>query len=438
MALESGQMVLGGKYRIEELIGEGAFAEVYRATHIKLGVTRAIKVLRRARPGVGSTIFQGFRERFALEAQLGAQLDDPHLIRVHDFEEEEDTLHLVMEYAPGGSLATRIAEWGPLPVDEVVQIGLDVAKGLATLHNNQPRIVHRDLKPSNILFHANGRAKVSDLGLAQVPSRSSRRSWGGSLAVGHPGTPEYMSPEQERETGYLQPPSDVYALGCVLFEMLTGRLYKHVRPGTRVRELRTEVPDWLDDLVARCLRKEKEERPWDGEEVIEALDAEQRARREKLAKLYEATQETLRAKRWQQAIRHCDDIAAIDAGYRDVAQLRTQAEAGLQEEARNTKQAELVRLYAAAQTALSDRDWATVLKHCQEIGRLEPGYRNVARIKAEAEAGLREQREAEERARRDPERRGRHGGARPAHLRRDPPPPGGGGGSFVVVLICVG
>ena len=338
MALESGQKILGGKYRIEELVGEGAFAEVYRATHIRLGVTRAIKVLRKAWPGVGSTVFQGFQERFALEARLGAQLDDPHIIRVYDFEEEEDTLHLVMEYAPGGSLAARIAKQGPLPVDEVVKIGLGVAKGLAALHQNQPQIIHRDLKPSNILFDVEGRAKVSDLGLAQIPGRSSSRSHWGSLAGAHPGTPEYMSPEQEREAGYLQPPSDVYALGCVLFEMLTGRLYKTERPGTRVRELRTEVPDWLDALVERCLKKEKEERPWDGAEVMEALDAEQRARREKLARLYETAQVALQAKRWQQAIRHCDDIAAIDAGYRDVAQLRAQAEAGLQAERREAEE----------------------------------------------------------------------------------------------------
>jgi serine/threonine protein kinase len=177
-----------------------------------------------------------------------------------------------MEYAAGGSLQTRLdqarQERRPLPIDECVRIALDIAQGLAAIHPLD--IVHRDLKPSNILFDEQGRAKVADLGLAQVPGGPSLRSVI-SQGVPHPGTPGYMSPEQEKTYGHLTPASDVYALGLLLFEMLTGRMYRNVRPGTRVRTLREEVPEWLDDLVARMLAQNPEERPWDGAEVIELL-----------------------------------------------------------------------------------------------------------------------------------------------------------------------
>ena len=275
MALQPGELFLNSKYRIERLLGEGAFSQVYLATHIQLNAPRAIKILRRDAPGVGSTEFQDYRKRFQLEAQLGAHIDSPHVVRVHDFEESEDMLALVMEYAAGGSLQTRLdqarQERRPLPIDECVRIALDIAQGLAAIHPLD--IVHRDLKPSNILFDEQGRAKVADLGLAQVPGGPSLRSVM-SQGVPHPGTPGYMSPEQESSYGYLTPASDVYALGLLLFEMLTGRRYRNVRPGTRVRSLREEVPPWLDDLLARMLAQNPAERPWDGAEVAQLFREE--------------------------------------------------------------------------------------------------------------------------------------------------------------------
>ncbi len=211
-----------------------------------------------------------------------AQIDHPHVIRVHDFEQGGETLLLVMEYAAGGSLAERIAQarqgGGAIPTDDAVRIVREVAEGLAALHAID--IVHRDVKPSNILFDGQGHAKVSDLGLAQVPHGPSQRSLAGSLAVAHPGTPAYMSPEQQGTTGYLAPASDVYGLGVVLFEMLTNRLYDNQRPGTRVRALREGVPEWLDDLLARMLADAPRDRPWDGAELAEALDEGQPEARE--------------------------------------------------------------------------------------------------------------------------------------------------------------
>ena len=268
--------ILLDKYRIEELIGKGAFAQVYRATHLALNVTRAVKVLRRDTPGVGSTAYRDFSERFRLEAQLGARLNTPishtNLLHIYDFQQVDDLLVLEMEYASGGSLAERIQKAKESnqsnPIDEAVRMGLDVAQGLAAIHKLDA--VHRDLKPSNILFDSRGTAKVADLGLAQIPGGPSMRSKL-SQAAPHPGTPGYMSPEQTNISTYLTPASDVYALGLVLFETLTGRMYRNVRPGTLARELRENTPNWLNGLLARMLVKNPEDRPWDGAEVSKLL-----------------------------------------------------------------------------------------------------------------------------------------------------------------------
>lgn len=270
MRLEPRELILTGKYRVERALGRGAFAEVYVARHVALGVERAVKVLAREAPGVGSTVFDDYQARFEVEAQLGARIDHPNVIKIYDFEGEEDARYLVMEHAPAGSLADVLKRDGPLAMDEFVRIAEDTAAGLGAIHQ-ELQIVHRDIKPSNILLTEDGHAKIGDLGLAQVEGGMSQRSMLGSEAVPHPGTPLYMSPEQEREHGYLRFPSDVYGLGCVMFEMLTGKRYKNQRPGTRVGELRDEVPAWLDDLVADCTGEERYERPWDGNEVAELL-----------------------------------------------------------------------------------------------------------------------------------------------------------------------
>ena len=150
-----------------------------------------------------------------------------------------------------------------------VQTAIHVAQGLAALHSRD--VVHRDLKPSNILFDEHGNAKVADLGLAQIPGGPSLRSQRSSSPP-HPGTPEYMSPEQASGRDFLSSASDIFALGLVLFETLTGRLYKSERTGTRASQLRRDVPDWLDKLVAaHCLSRDPEKRPWDGAEAAKLL-----------------------------------------------------------------------------------------------------------------------------------------------------------------------
>ncbi|MBC8507280.1 MAG: ribosomal protein L7/L12 [Anaerolineales bacterium] len=264
--------ILKEKYRIERPIAQGAFGDVYLATHLDLNVPRALKVLRLDAPGVGSTIAADVEMRFRLEAQLGAKIRDNHVIQVFDFEKDNELLILVMEYAPGGSLLDKIQKNQDqnqnLAIDEGIRLLQDVAKGLSVLHAND--LIHRDLKPNNILFDDKGVAKVADLGLAQIPHGPSMRSQL-STAMSHPGTPAYMSPEQEATFGYLTPASDVYALGVVVFEAITGKNYKLLRPGTRGVSLKTDVPEWLDDLLLKMLAKDVDSRPWNGTELLEKI-----------------------------------------------------------------------------------------------------------------------------------------------------------------------
>jgi len=260
MLYRPGDLLLN-RYRVEAFVGQGAFGEVYHVTHELTHAARAIKVLRRDMPGVGSEDYRKAKERFTFEAALGMRLDHPHVIKVYEFEEREGELFLIMEYAPGGSLKDRLAGGKLLSVDETVKLGMELCEGLSAIHEKL-QAVHRDIKPSNILFGADGEAKIADLGLAQVPGDESRRSLMGSLAGAHPGTPDYMSPEQEATKGYLLPTSDIFSLGCVLFEALTGKPYKTVY-GSRVREHRENVPAWLDEIVARAVAEQPGRVPGD-------------------------------------------------------------------------------------------------------------------------------------------------------------------------------
>ncbi len=273
MSFQPGDILLD-KYRIDRFIGAGAFAEVYQATHLKLHAVYALKVLRRDESGMGSSEYGRWVERFRQEARLGAGLKSAHIVPVYDYEEENDLLVLRMDYLPGGSLADRLQKLKDhqrqMPVDEAVRIAVEVAQGLAVMHDKD--VVHRDVKPNNILFAADGRALVADLGLAQTPGGSSDRhllSW--YEVMSQPGTVEYKSPEQRNNVDHLTSASDVHTLGAVLFEMLTGRLLRNVKPGTTVQSLRADTPDWLAEVMGRMLAKVPEDRLWDGSEAAEAL-----------------------------------------------------------------------------------------------------------------------------------------------------------------------
>lgn len=267
------QHYLNGRYRVDAVIGQGAYSVVYRGTHLDSRQLRAVKVVPVELPGVTPAVMQEYRTHFTAGAQYGIRIDDAHVIPAYEFGLDGGNLVLVMACATSGNLADRL--WNLrlnrrlMPVDDCARVALDIADGLATVHSQD--VVFRDLKPANVLFEHDGTARLADLGLAQLPGGLNMLSQVSQSGLLHPGTPAYMSPEQRHSTDYLTPPSDVYALGLLLFEMLTGRVYRNVRPGTRPLLLRTALPIWLDDLVVRMLAERPEDRPFDGFEAANLL-----------------------------------------------------------------------------------------------------------------------------------------------------------------------
>ncbi len=403
MTYTTGDILLN-KYRIERMLGHGGFAEVYLATHLQLSAPRALKVLRKDAPGLGSSDYRFFEERFQLEAQLGAMFDDPHIVRVYDFERDEETLILAMEYCPGSSLADRLrqakSQKERLPLEQVLQTALEVSRGLAELH--QQDIVHRDLKPSNILFDARGRAKVSDLGLAQTPGGFSQRSLLGSLAPHHPGTPGYMSPEQEKQTDYLRPASDVYALGVVLFEALTGRNYHNLAPGTRLSSLRTDVPGWLDELLTQILLDDPRSRPWDGKVLLGLVEqgVQDEARQQKAAQEHQAAEEKARREVQEQQRKIAESRQQKAAQEHQAAEEKARREAAdkarLEAEAQQHKLAKEKR-----QKELAEQQRLALEEKAQSEAAKKAWRENEEKVRLEAET--QRQREAKERAEKEAE-----------------------------------
>ena len=347
--------ILLGRYRVESLAGQGAFGEVYHVNHQTLGRSHAIKILHHDQSGVGSQDYRIAQQRFNIEARLGGLIEHPNLIRVYEFQEEHNQLYLIMEYAAGGSLSQRLKNEGPFSVEQVVRLIQDLCSGLTAIHQTLGA-VHRDIKPSNILFSADGTAKIGDLGLAQLPDDNSKRDLYGSLANNHPGTPQYMSPEQGQSKDYLLPGSDVFSLGCVLFEALTGKLYK-ANYGTRLREHRPEIPLWLDEIVERALAETPARRPEDDKD---------RTKRYRLPALLLADLQAEQARQLaaqQAAAARTEQMArekmAAEARTRQEAEARAKSEQADQERERQRAQQEKqAREAAERQRQARAQSWA--------------------------------------------------------------------------------
>jgi TolB-like protein/tRNA A-37 threonylcarbamoyl transferase component Bud32/Flp pilus assembly protein TadD len=201
---------LGARYRVERLLGEGGMATVYLAEDLKHRRKVAVKVMR---PELSTTVGA---ERFLREIEIAAQLNHPHILSVHDSGEADGMLYYVMPFVEDRSLRERLQQDGALPVDEALRLAREVADALAYAHARG--IIHRDIKPANILLGA-GHALVADFGIARALSAGEEALTQTGLAVG---TPQYMSPEQALGESDVDARADVYAVGAVLFEMLTG------------------------------------------------------------------------------------------------------------------------------------------------------------------------------------------------------------------------
>jgi serine/threonine-protein kinase len=201
---------LADRYQIEHVLGEGGMATVYQAEDLKHRRKVAVKVMR---PELAETLGA---ERFLREVEIAAKLSHPHILPVYDSGAADGVLYYVMPVVEGESLPARLAREKQLPVEEALRLAREVAEALAYAHERG--FVHRDIKPANILISA-GHALVADFGIARVMSSDGKALTQTGLAIG---TPQYMSPEQASGSADLDGRSDIYALGCVLYEMIAG------------------------------------------------------------------------------------------------------------------------------------------------------------------------------------------------------------------------
>jgi DNA-binding beta-propeller fold protein YncE/predicted Ser/Thr protein kinase len=247
--------VLAG-YRIDSLIARGGMGVVYRATQLALDRPVALKVI--ARELVDQ---EGFRERFLRESRLAASLDHPSVVPVYDAREEDGELIVAMRLVEGGDLRRLIDREGPLAPDRAVALLRQIAAALDAAH--AAGIVHRDVKPHNILVDGE-RAYLSDFGLAKAFAETGPGPGSGASIVG---TVEYMAPEQWRG-GRVGPAADVYALGCVLYETLTG-----IAPFARKEsDSEPEMPRGIDGVIERSVSKDPSERFRTAGELIAAAE----------------------------------------------------------------------------------------------------------------------------------------------------------------------
>lgn len=391
------------KYEILDELGRGSFAVVYKARDTTLDRTVALKVLA---PHLSWE--PDFVHQFRREAKAVAQLHHPHIVVVHEIGEEEGQLYIGMEYIQGRTLAHKLIEEGALPLDHVVTILEQLADALDYAHTKS--ILHRDVKPGNIMVTEGGRVDLHttlmDFGLMKAMEGSQYVRTSGQIV----GTPEYMSPEQA-EGEELDYRSDLYALGVVAYQMSTGQapftapsplavLRGHTdKPPPSPRDLNPQLSPEVEQVLLKTLAKKPNDRYQSAGALARALkqaiEAEARARQreEQLAGRYAQLQQAVADQDWPAAEARCREILALDPNYCDVDALLNQTEEGMRrEQARQQdereRQAHMAQLYTQLQTTVERKDWPEVLTLGGQIQALEPGYRDVPDLIAQAREQL--------------------------------------------------
>ncbi len=268
---EAGNERIVGSYQLEERVGRGGMGEVWRARHTRLGSERAVKLL----PANLATE-PDFLKRFEREAASASRLDHPNILAVYEYGESNGVPYLVMPYIKGGTLKERMAA-GPVPREEALNYLKQAAEALDYAH--EQGLVHRDVKPANLLLDGRGRLYLADFGIAKALEGAEGLTRTG-VGVG---TPEYMAPEQAQ--GRADQRSDLYALGVVLYQLLTGRvpysgnstvevLMKHLQdplPLLPLRNIAPTLPARVEQVVTKALAKNPNDRYASGKAMVEDL-----------------------------------------------------------------------------------------------------------------------------------------------------------------------
>ncbi|GGG82702.1 Stk1 family PASTA domain-containing Ser/Thr kinase [Paenibacillus radicis (ex Gao et al. 2016)] len=263
---------LGGRYEILTRIGGGGMALVYKAHDVLLNRNVAVKVLRQQ-----FVHDEEFIRRFRREAQSAASLSHPNVVSIYDVGQEDDTHYIVMEYIEGHNLNEIIQERAPLQTDEAVRIAVQICDALDHAHQNH--IIHRDIKPHNILIGKNGRVKVTDFGIARAATASTITQTGSVIGSVH-----YFSPEHAKGVNTGEK-SDLYSLGIVIYQMLTGKLpflgespisvaLKHLQEDFESpRVVNPHIPQSVENIILKATRKNQSERYNSAHEMLLDLDS---------------------------------------------------------------------------------------------------------------------------------------------------------------------
>lgn len=263
---------LGGRYEILGRVGGGGMAIVYKGLDILLHRHVAVKILRQQ-----YVHDEEFIQRFRREAQAAASLSHPNVVSIYDVGQEEDVHYIVMEYIEGTTLNELIKEKAPLQVEEAVHIAGQICDALDHAHHNQ--IIHRDIKPHNILIGKNGRVKVTDFGIARAVTSSTITQTGSVVGSVH-----YFSPEHAKGTPTGEQ-SDLYSLGIVMYQMLTGRLpflgespisvaLKHLQEDVEEpRKVNPLIPQSVENIILRAMRKSTSERYRSAKDMMDDLES---------------------------------------------------------------------------------------------------------------------------------------------------------------------
>jgi eukaryotic-like serine/threonine-protein kinase len=290
MSTESRKQRRIGPFLLEDEIGAGGMGIVYRATYEKNGMKCAVKVLS---PDLSAD--EAVNQRFIRETEILKKLRHPNIIRYYGAGSNRTQRFYAMELIEGGALDQLLRKQGRFTWEETVDYGMQVAKALEHAHN--AGIVHRDLKPGNLLLTRDGLLKLSDFGIARDTQATALTQAGKTV-----GTMAYMAPEQISGKTPVTRRTDLYSLGCVLFEMLTGRtpfeagnqaelLFKHLEEEPpSVRDFNVDVPIWLSRLIDEMLAKDPEDRPFDALAVQVRLEDIKKKVEQQERKLQESTQ----------------------------------------------------------------------------------------------------------------------------------------------------
>lgn len=336
-----------GRYEIERQLGRGGMAVVYLARDPLMERQVAIKLLAR-----GLTFDAEMRARFRHEARVIASLEHPAIVPVHDFGEFDEQPYLVMRYMPGGSLRQRMPSQRPVPLPEVVRILTPIAAALDKAHSQH--VIHRDLKPGNILFDADNNPYLADFGIARLAQ--------GNQTMSIMGTPAYMSPEQVRGDVPLDGRSDIYALGVILFEMLSGQQPFHAETPTQqmLMHLTQPVPDIA--AIAPSL-------PAGTQAIIEKALAKDRN------------------DRYPTAVALITAVAGLASRPKTKPSFKVE-EMTVVEPFFPVAPSELEQLYGRFEQAVSQSDWVDVLALGAQIEKLDTHYRDVPQQLARARRQL--------------------------------------------------